>query len=165
MSKTYSLKQITTISKKIKQKNKNVGLIVGSFDVLHLGHLNLFRLAKAKVDFVIVGLDHDETIKITKGKNRPINNWQKRADFLNDLVTIDAILLIQNISKHGTEKSEKTYIELLDKIKPTHVFTHRNCDRHWEAKKQSALTKSIEFILDESLKITSSGEIIKKLNV
>jgi len=48
----------------------------GTFDVLHAGHIKLFRHAKmlAGVDGkVICGIDVDERISSKKGPSRPIN--------------------------------------------------------------------------------------------
>jgi len=51
----------------------------GCFDVLHRGHIELFKYAKSLGDFLIVGIDDDDRIKSFKGKNRPINTLQDRA--------------------------------------------------------------------------------------
>lgn len=61
--KVTDLGELEELASKAKSENKKVGLVVGSFDILHMGHLNLFRLAKEYVDFLIVGIDHDETIR------------------------------------------------------------------------------------------------------
>lgn len=79
MSKVVKVPQMLDLTETYKKDNKTIGLVVGSFDVCHLGHLNLFRFAKKHIDILIVGLDHDETIKQTKGSNRPINNFERRA--------------------------------------------------------------------------------------
>jgi len=161
--KVTSLNKVIDFSTNSKNNNKTVGLVVGSFDILHVGHLNLFRLAKRYVDVLIVGLDHDETIKATKGSNRPVNNFKRRSEFLNDLHTVDKIFLIENISTHGSEESLETYTDLLENIKPTHIFTHEICDRHWKNKNNLAKKHKIVCVTDKSDKITTSGEIIQKL--
>lgn len=163
--KTVSINKLVGNSKKLKKENKLVGVVVGSFDVVHLGHLNLFRFAKEHVDFLIVGLDHDDTIRKTKGETRPINTFEQRSEFLTDLQTIDSIFLIENISTHGSEKSLGVYEDILKKIKPTHVFTHKACDRHWREKKKIAKELDIVLILDESERVANSGEIISKLKL
>lgn len=125
MRKTISLSEAIAFSKKYRGQNKTIGLIVGGFDVCHLGHINLFRLAKKYVDFVIVGLDSDGTIRKNKGSGRPINNYKRRSEFLSDLITIDKIFPIKEIIVHGSKKSFNLYISLVRKIKPTYVFTHK----------------------------------------
>ena len=67
----------------------------GCFDVLHRGHLELFkfckRMAGADGEF-IVGIDTDEKVKLDKGKNRPINNLQDRMEMLNSIIYIDKVI-------------------------------------------------------------------------
>lgn len=163
MTKIFTLTELQKLAQKYKKNGKKVGLVVGSFDVCHLGHLNLFRLAKDYVDILFVGLDHDEIIRKTKGPSRPINNFERRAKFLSDLTTIDGVFLIENTSEYNSEEAQSSYEALLKQILPSHIFTHKTCDKHWEAKANLAKKLNIQLILDESKKITTSGTIIKLL--
>ena len=43
----------------------------GCFDLLHAGHIDLLRNAKALGNFLIVGLDDDERVRALKGPGRP----------------------------------------------------------------------------------------------
>jgi len=63
----------------------------GTFDVLHRGHLELFKFAKSKGDHLIVGIDSDERIKKNKGFTRPINTLEDRYFFLKCIKYIDEI--------------------------------------------------------------------------
>ena len=64
----------------------------GCFDILHRGHIELFRYAKSLGDELVVGIDTDEKVKLDKGKNRPINNLQDRMEMLNSIVYIDKVI-------------------------------------------------------------------------
>ena len=67
----------------------------GCFDVLHRGHLELFKFCKqiaGRDGEFIVGVDTDEKVKLDKGKNRPINNLQDRMEMLNSIVYIDKVI-------------------------------------------------------------------------
>ena len=44
-------------------------LIFGTFDILHKGHLNLFKQARKHGDILIAVIARDKTIKKIKGKN------------------------------------------------------------------------------------------------
>ena len=46
----------------------------GCFDVLHEGHLRLLEFAFSKGDYLIVGINSDNSVKRLKGIERPINN-------------------------------------------------------------------------------------------
>jgi len=102
---------------------------------------------------------------MTKGDNRPVNSFARRSDFLNDLHTVDKVFLAEDTSKHGSEKSMKTYRKLLKTIKPTHIFTHKICDKHWKDKMELATQENIICIVDKSARVTNSGNIIKKLEL
>jgi len=69
--------------------------INGTFDVLHMGHINLFsharKLAGPKGK-VIVGTDSDERIRELKGPSRPINNIFDRIGFLRAIKYIDGVV-------------------------------------------------------------------------
>lgn len=164
VKKITTLKGAADFSRNECSKGKKVGLVVGSFDILHLGHINLFSFAKKHVDYLLVGLDNDETIRLVKGENRPINNYKQRAKLLSNIVTIDKIFRIDKTSHHDSEEALKSYKELVDQIQPTHIFTHKTCDQHWLNKSRIAKGKNITFLSDMSKKITNSGTILAKLS-
>jgi D-beta-D-heptose 7-phosphate kinase/D-beta-D-heptose 1-phosphate adenosyltransferase len=64
----------------------------GCFDVLHRGHIELFRYARSLGDELIVGIDTDEKVKKDKGKNRPINNLHDRILMLQSIKYIDKVI-------------------------------------------------------------------------
>ena len=63
----------------------------GCFDVLHRGHIELFKFAKSHGKFLIVGIDSDKRIKELKGDNRPFNNQEDRRFFLESIKFIDHV--------------------------------------------------------------------------
>jgi len=63
----------------------------GCFDVLHRGHLELFKQAKRLGDVLIVGVDSDEKIKLDKGSDRPYNKLDDRVEMLKSLKFIDEV--------------------------------------------------------------------------
>ena len=64
----------------------------GCFDILHRGHIELFRYAKSLGDELVVGIDSDEKVKKDKGKNRPINSLTDRMAMLNSIIYIDKVI-------------------------------------------------------------------------
>ena len=63
----------------------------GCFDVLHRGHVELFKHAKSLGDKLIVGVDSDEKVKKDKGEDRPINNLEDRTEMLLSIKYIDEV--------------------------------------------------------------------------
>ena len=68
----------------------------GCFDILHVGHIELFRYAKSLGDELVVGVDSDEKIKLDKGKKRPINDLQYRMTMLQSIKYIDKVIPFDN---------------------------------------------------------------------
>ena len=63
----------------------------GCFDILHPGHIELFRACKSLGDRLIVGIDSDEKVKKDKGYSRPINDICFRYTMLQSIKYIDEI--------------------------------------------------------------------------
>ena len=84
---------ITEILEKISviRNNKIIGFTNGCFDLFHEGHHYLIKEAKKKCDFLIVGLNSDESVKILKGKDRPIENQEIRVKNLSKVEDVNAI--------------------------------------------------------------------------
>jgi D-beta-D-heptose 7-phosphate kinase/D-beta-D-heptose 1-phosphate adenosyltransferase len=64
----------------------------GCFDILHPGHIELFKIAKSLGDRLIVGIDTDEKIKHDKGPKRPINALSFRKTMLESIRYIDVVV-------------------------------------------------------------------------
>ena len=68
----------------------------GCFDVLHRGHIELFKYAKSLGTKLYVGIDSDEKIKKDKGKDRPFNKLSDRIKVLESIKYIDKIFVFNN---------------------------------------------------------------------
>ena len=64
----------------------------GCFDLVHPGHLELFKVCRSLGDKVIVGLDSDEKVRQDKGVTRPINKFEDRKALLESIKYIDLVL-------------------------------------------------------------------------
>ena len=63
----------------------------GTFDILHPGHIQLFKVARSLGDRVIVATDTDEKIKKDKGFDRPVNDLCYRVAMLEAIRYIDVV--------------------------------------------------------------------------
>jgi len=63
----------------------------GTFDILHPGHIELFKVARTLGNKVVVATDTDEKIKADKGDHRPVNNLCHRVAMLEAIKYIDVV--------------------------------------------------------------------------
>jgi D-beta-D-heptose 7-phosphate kinase/D-beta-D-heptose 1-phosphate adenosyltransferase len=63
----------------------------GCFDVIHKGHIELFKYAKSLGSKLYVGIDSDEKVRKDKGDGRPFNNQQDRREVLESIKYIDGV--------------------------------------------------------------------------
>ena len=63
----------------------------GTFDILHPGHIQLFKVARSLGDKVIVATDTDEKIKADKGEHKPVNDLCYRVAMLEAIKYIDVV--------------------------------------------------------------------------
>lgn len=89
-------------------RNKKVIMTNGCFDILHPGHIHLFKEAKRLGDILIVAINEDESVKKIKNFSRPYYTLKDRIFVLNGIRYIDYIVKFK----------EKTPIKLIRKIKP-----------------------------------------------
>ena len=71
----------------------------GCFDILHRGHIELFRYAKSLGDYLVVGIDEDERVKQSKGDTRPINTVDDRRTVLESIRYIDEVVTFSKDSE------------------------------------------------------------------
>jgi D-beta-D-heptose 7-phosphate kinase/D-beta-D-heptose 1-phosphate adenosyltransferase len=64
----------------------------GCFDILHPGHMELFKIAKSLGDRLIVGIDDDKKVRMDKGSDRPINPLSFRKAMLEANKHIDIVI-------------------------------------------------------------------------
>jgi|GEM_PF-248991 len=87
----------------LKILDKVIVFLMGTWDLLHVGHCRYFRSAieavikktgKAREDIVlIVGVDNDQEVKNRKGKFRPIVPQQERLEMLTHIKYVDYVIL------------------------------------------------------------------------
>lgn len=76
-----------------KSLGKKVGLVQGSWDLFHLGHLRYLLKARELCDFLIIAMDSDEKIRKRKGNSRPIIPEEERYEFIKLLNIADGIVI------------------------------------------------------------------------
>lgn len=100
-----------TLSLLARASGKKIVFTNGCFDILHRGHVAYLNQARALGDFLIIGVNSDDSVKRLKGPTRPINTEADRAYVLAQLRAVDAVEVF----------TEDTPLELIKAIRP-HVL-------------------------------------------
>jgi D-beta-D-heptose 7-phosphate kinase/D-beta-D-heptose 1-phosphate adenosyltransferase len=91
-----------------RRRGLRIGFTNGCFDLLHRGHIKLLAEARGACDRLVVGLNSDASTTRLKGKGRPINPAEGRAEVLAALEAVDLVVVFE----------EDTPLELLQKVRP-----------------------------------------------
>lgn len=106
--KIKTQKEIIKIARNLQKQGKKVVTYNGSFDILHLGHMQAIKEAKNQGDILIILLNSDTSIKMYKGPHHPVNQENVRSEILAGLCDVDYIVLFNQINPK----------EILGSIKP-----------------------------------------------
>ncbi len=77
------------------QKPYKTGLLMGVFDMFHIGHLNLIRRAKEQCEFLRVAVLSDELVKQFKDKY-PVIPLDERMEILASVRYVDEVVAIKD---------------------------------------------------------------------
>jgi D-beta-D-heptose 7-phosphate kinase / D-beta-D-heptose 1-phosphate adenosyltransferase len=91
-----------------RRHGQRIGFTNGCFDLLHRGHVKLLAEARAACDRLVVGLNSDASTARLKGKGRPINPAEGRAEVLAALEAVDLVVVFD----------EDTPLELIKRVRP-----------------------------------------------
>lgn len=80
------------LARALQSQGKTVVFTNGVFDILHPGHLRYLQQARALGDALIIGLNADASVRRNKGPERPINSEDERAEILEALACVDAVV-------------------------------------------------------------------------
>src|SRR6188472_1069185 len=88
-SKVISVRGAAAVSAELRRAGKRVVVTNGCFDLLHLGHVRYLQAARTLGDALAVGVNGDASVRALKGKGRPLNDEQARAEVLAALEAVD----------------------------------------------------------------------------
>jgi D-beta-D-heptose 7-phosphate kinase/D-beta-D-heptose 1-phosphate adenosyltransferase len=84
------------------ERQRHEGRIIvftnGVFDLVHPGHIQYLRAARAEGDRLIVAVNSDRSVRVNKGPTRPILPEQERAELLASLDCVDAVVIFDDLT-------------------------------------------------------------------
>lgn len=83
--------EITDFRDGAKREGRTVVFTNGCFDLLHAGHIRLFREARKLGDVLVVGVNTDASVRRLKGSGRPVFPLRERLEVLAAVADIGAL--------------------------------------------------------------------------
>lgn len=68
----------------------------GTFDILHIGHIELLNWAKSHGDYLLVAIDSDERVSQLKGCDRPVIDQNTRYHIMKNLKSVDEVAIFSS---------------------------------------------------------------------
>lgn len=75
-----------------------IGYTQGTFDMFHIGHLNILKNARNQCDYLIVGINSDELVKTYKGKD-VIVTCSERCEIISSIRYVDEVMVCDTLNK------------------------------------------------------------------
>lgn len=87
-------------------KRYKIGYTQGTYDMFHIGHLNLLNHAKEYCDYLVVGINSD--MLVTEYKHKvPIINEFARYEIVKNIKAVDNAFLVNTLDKAEILKNVK----------------------------------------------------------
>ncbi|NQV08876.1 FAD synthase [Candidatus Woesearchaeota archaeon] len=100
-------------------------MVFGTFDNIHLGHMNLITQAKRYANYIIAVVARDDTVEKIKGRT-PKNNEKVRLEHVRTIKAVDKVVL-GNLSD---------YYGVIEEYNPNYICLGYD--------QESSITKNIE---------------------
>ena len=136
-------------------KKYKVGYTQGTFDLFHIGHLNIIKNAKNQCDYLIVGVNSDELVQNYKNKT-PVINENDRAMIIESIKGVDKVII--------TETLDKLNIYNHFKFDAIFIGSDRKGNPRWEQTKEDLNKIGVDVVFLPHTDGVSSTMIREKCN-
>lgn len=93
MESLYSRAELLEQRERWRRAGRTLVFTNGCYDLLHPGHVRLLERARSLGDVLVVGLNTDSSVRLSKGPGRPLTPERERAELLLALEAVDGVVL------------------------------------------------------------------------
>jgi rfaE bifunctional protein nucleotidyltransferase chain/domain len=93
MGKQFDRPELMAARAEWKRLGRRVVFTNGCYDLLHPGHIRLLERARTLGDVLVLGLNTDDSVRRSKGPNRPLISEADRVETALALEAVDAVTL------------------------------------------------------------------------
>ena len=135
-----------------RAQDLRIGFTNGVFDLLHPGHIKVLAQSRSHCEKLVVGLNSDASVRRLKGKDRPIQSEQARAEVLAGLEAVDLVVVF----------GEDTPLELIRRVKPTVLVKGGDYKPDQVVGREVVKAQGGEVIVVDLVKGSSTTRIVEK---
>lgn len=136
-------------------KKYKIGFVQGSFDMFHIGHLDILEQAKKMCDYLIVGVNSDEFMYSYK-KKHPVIPLEERLAIVKAIKYVDEVHIMNDRDKlNALNKFHFNAIIMGDDYKGTEFYN--------KVEKQMK-DKGVSIVYIPHIKLSSSTIIREKIS-
>ena len=111
---------------------KVIGYTQGTFDMFHIGHLNLIKNAKRHCDYLIVGVNDDDLVESYKNK-RPIVPLNERVEIVRAIKYVDEVIVTKTLNKKEVWRESTLQCDLISVMTGKETHVGRRPEKKWKA--------------------------------
>src|SRR5262245_43636457 len=101
MAPLLTLDEAERLASACRARGERVVLANGCFDLLHVGHVRYLEAARRLGDLLIVAVNGDASVRRLKGPGRPVLPEGERAELLQALRPVDAVVIFDDDTAAG----------------------------------------------------------------
>ena len=102
--KIKRIEELREIVSQLRPSGRKIVFANGCFDLLHAGHVRYLQNARALGDVLVLGINSDASVAALKGKGRPLQTQDERAEILASLDCVDYVLVFDEPTVDGILK-------------------------------------------------------------
>ena len=137
-------------------KKYKIGYTQGTFDLFHIGHLNLLNNAQQYCDYLIVGVNSDDLVKQYKNKLTNINE-DDRARIVGAIKGVNEVFIVDTLNK----------VDVLNNIKYDVIFIGDDWkgNERWLKTENDLAKYNVDVVYLPHTDGISTTEIVSKLKI
>lgn len=118
-------------------KKYKKGYTQGTFDMFHVGHLNIINNAKSQCEYLVVGVNSDKLVQEYKNKT-PVIGQEDRSKIISNIKAVDEVVISETLDK----------IEQLKKIGFDVIFIGDDWKGNirWEETRKALAEKGVDVV-------------------
>lgn len=104
-NKILNPEELRSIMADKQMEGKTFAFSNGCFDLVHQGHIDYLSKSRDLADYLVIGLNTDNSVRRLKGPRRPINDEYSRALMLASFLFVDYVVMFDEDTPYNLIKT------------------------------------------------------------